>query len=259
MIQRASRDWLASLRMWRLWTALGREDILDRYRRSSIGMLWITLSFAAFVAVKVSVFGQMTTMPATEFGLFVTIGFGVWTFVNAMVLEACTAFVHSRHWILGVCIPYPVYLLQGIFRNLIAFGAIFVVVLAAVLWKGQLTTAAITVVPALAIHVLTAVWLSALLAPACARFRDLHHTIQTGMRLLFFLTPILWIPSASPMLSFLADINPVTHYIEIVRAPLLHGEVPLRSWLWVGAVNLAGLPAGLAAYAWSRRQLIFWV
>ena len=65
-----------------------------------------------FVAVKVSVFGQMVTVPVEEFGLFVTIGFGLWSFISGMLLDGCAAFIHSRHWILGSATPYPVFILH---------------------------------------------------------------------------------------------------------------------------------------------------
>lgn len=90
------RDWTESLRMWRLWLALGHEDIRDRDRRSSIGVAWVMLSFALFVGIKVLIFGQVSTTPRVEFGLFVTIGLAQWSFINTMVLDGCNAYIHSR-------------------------------------------------------------------------------------------------------------------------------------------------------------------
>lgn len=253
-------DWSRALRMWRLWLALGHEDLLDRYRRTTIGLGWIVLSFALFVAVKVAVFGQMAAVSATEFGLFVTIGFGLWTFISAMVLDGCTAFLHARHWILGVPLPQPVFLLQVLVRNLIVFASVLLVIGAALAWQlDALAPVAWTVLPALFFYVLTSVWISAILAPACARQRDLNQVVQIGVRLVFFVTPILWMPGISERLELIASLNPVTHFIEIIRQPLLYGRLPLDSWAWVLAINAVGLPAGLFAYAVSRKRVVFWV
>lgn len=253
-------DWTRALSMWRLWIALGHEDLLDRYRRTSIGLGWIVLSFAMFVAVKVLVFGQMASVSAAEFGLFVTIGFGLWTFISAMVLDGCTAFIHARHWILGVSLPYPVFLLQVVFRNLIVFASVAVVIAAALAWQlDGLSPAAWTVLPALVAYLVTSIWVAAILAPLCARHRDVHQVAQIVVRLLFFVTPILWMPGISEMLERLASLNPVTHFIEIIREPLLYGRIPATSWAWVIAVNAIGLPAGLLAYATSRTRVVFWV
>ena len=40
------RDAVSALAAWRLWTMLAWEDIRQRYRRSVLGPLWITLSMA---------------------------------------------------------------------------------------------------------------------------------------------------------------------------------------------------------------------
>lgn len=253
-------DWMRGLSMWRLWTALGAEDIADRYRRTAIGVVWIALSFALFVAVKLLVFGQMVEASTVEFGLFVALGFGLWTYINAMVLDACTAFIHARHWILGVSLPYPVFILQAVTRNILMFASILVVMAAAVAWSGVPWAAAQASVPvAFAAYVLTSLWLAAILAPLCARFRDLNHAAQTVMRLLFFVTPILWMPETNAVLASIARYNPIAHFIEVIREPIMHGTIPVDSWAWVVAINVVGLPLGCVVYARTRRNVVFWV
>src|SRR5437879_8406258 len=45
------RDLLSALKDWPLWTMLGWNDIRQRYRRSTLGPFWITLSMATFIGV----------------------------------------------------------------------------------------------------------------------------------------------------------------------------------------------------------------
>ena len=251
---------MMALRLAPLWTNLAWEDLLDRYRRTALGVSWILLSFALFVAVKVLVFGQMVSAPQIEFGLFVTLGFGLWNYINAMVVEGCTAYIHARAWILGTATPHPVYLLQVVFRNCLVFVLTLVVMGLALIWKPTAwTSAAWTVIPALAMYLFTSVWLIMILAPLCARVHDLYHAIQTAMRLLFFLTPVLWMPSISPVLARIAVLNPITSYIDIVRAPLLYDTVPTTSWLIVLSINCLGAVVGVAVYAKTRKRIPFWV
>lgn len=256
----ALRDWQRSFGQAPLWFNLALEDLRDRYRRTVFGVTWVVISFALFVAVKVVVFGQMVQVPQAEFGLFVAIGFGLWTFVNSMVVDGCTAYLHSRAWILGTAIPYPVFLLQAVLRNCLVFVLVLAVMGLALLWKPTPWTAnAWLAVPGLLVYPLTSLWLAAILAPACARFRDLHHAIQTGMRLMFFITPILWMPQISPTLARIAAVNPLTSYVEIVRAPLLYGVVPTASWQVVLGINLAGIALATVVYASTRKRIAYWV
>ena len=49
---------------------------------------------------------------------------------------------------------------------------------------------------------------------------------------LFFFTPILWQVETLKNRTYLAEMNPVFHWIEIIRAPLL-GHLPsVSNYLW---------------------------
>jgi ABC-type polysaccharide/polyol phosphate export permease len=253
-------DWSKSIRLASLWSNLAIEDLHDRYRRTALGLIWIVASFALFVMVKVLIFGQLTTASTTEFGLFVTIGFGLWAYVNSMVMDACTAYMHARPWILASAIPYPVFLLQAVLRNWMIFGLTMLVMAVALYWKtSDWSPRAWSVLPALACYFLTSVWLAAILAPLCARYRDIHHAVQTGLRLIFFATPILWMPADSGKLAMIARLNPISHYIAIVREPFIYDRIPVESWIIVLAFNIAGFAIGLFAYAATRRRVAHWV
>ena len=114
-------------------------------------------------------------------------------------------------------------------------------------------------IPGLLVYVVTPVWVAAILAPLCARHRDMLHAIQTAVRLLFFATPIIWMPGQSAVLDRLAHYNVLTHFIEIVREPLIYDTVPMDSWVIVLSVNAVGLVAGFASYAGTRNRIAFWL
>jgi len=159
----ALQDWSSSARLVPLWSNLALEDLRDRYRRTVLGLAWIIASFALFVTVKVFVFGQLTNVSAKEFGIYVTLGFGLWTYINAMVVDACTAYMHSRPWILGTSTPYPVFLLQAVFRNWLIFGMILLVMALAMFWKTTpWTTVSLSVFPALLVYAVSSLWLAAI-------------------------------------------------------------------------------------------------
>lgn len=254
------QDWSRSFSQHSLWANLALEDLRDRYRRTVFGLLWIVFSFALFVVVKILVFGPLNPASAYEFGVFVTIGFGLWTYINAMVMDACTAYMHSRAWILGTSTPYPVFLLQAVARNWMVFAMLLAVMALALPWNPvPLGARALWALPALAMYLLSSLWLSAILAPLCARWRDLYHAVQTGMRLVFFATPILWMPRGNERLSLIANFNPFSHFLAIVREPLMYDRVPMDSWSLVLAINATGLLAGAIVYAWTRKRVPYWV
>lgn len=256
---RAWNDWRQAIAMVPLWTSLAMEDLRDRYRRTALGVMWITISFGLFVLVKIVVFGQLAPTDTREFALFVTLGFGVWTFMSAMVNDACTAYMHARTWILGTSLPYPVYLLQVVYRNWLSFGMVMLVMLLALVFKPtRLAWSALSVFPALLAYFVASLWVATALSSLCVRYRDLYHTVQTSMRLFFFITPILWVPGKG-ILGTLAAVNPFTHFVAIIRDPLLYDTIPATSWLVVIAINLVGIGLAAWAYASTRNRLAYWV
>lgn len=260
LFARAAQDWTKAIRMWRLWTALGMEDLSDRYRRTLLGISWVVASFGIFVFVKIMVFGQMTTAPIGEFALFVTLGFGLWSFISTMVLDSCVAYTASGNWLLGTAVPYPVFFLQIIFRNWLVFALTLIVMAAVVVWqKHTWSPVMLSALAGLLVYVVTPAWLIAILAPLCARYRDMWHTMQTVMRLLFFVTPIIWMPSQSGNLAVIAKYNVITHFIEIVREPLIYETIPYTSWAVVLIVNVIGISIGFASYALTRHKIAFWL
>ena len=231
----AFHDWRQASKLASLCFNLALEDLRDRYRKTLLGVAWIIVSFALFVGVKVLVFGQMVSTSQVEFGLYVTLGFGLWTFINAMVVDACTAYMFSRAWILGTAIPYPVFLMQAILRNSMMFALELVVMALALFWKPtpwSATTSFGDPWPARTPGSPRCGWPRS--SPAVRADRDLHHTIKTGIQLMFFVTPILWMPTISTTLARIAALNPLTSFIDIVREPSCTDRVPVHSW-WVRA------------------------
>jgi ABC-type polysaccharide/polyol phosphate export permease len=256
----SSRDWLRAARMSRLWTALGFEDLIERYRRTFFGVTWLVVSFAVFILVYMLVFGHGSGLSTADYALYVTIGFGAWNFMASIVGESCTSYTSSGNWIQGTSIPYPVFILQTLYRNWLVFLLTIAVVIVAMLWlEDHWNAGMLWALPGLLVYVITPLWLIAILAPLCARWHDLHHAVQTGMRLLFFATPILWIPAQRAQLQLLAYWNPLTYFIDIVRAPLLGDGLPVQSWIVVGVVNAIGLVAGWVTYTLTRHRVVFWL
>ena len=259
-VHQSFSDWAKAMRMWRLWGALGWEDLSDRYRRTALGVSWLVTSFALFIAVYILVFGHSSGMSQADYALYVTIGFGLWTFISATVGEGCVAYSTSANWILGTSIPYPVFIFQTIYRNYLIFLLNLLVIAIALLWlKRSWSLASLWALPALLVYMITPIWLAAILAPLCARYRDALHAVQTGIRLLFFATPILWLPGQRSQLALLAHYNPVSYFIDIVRAPLISDAFPYTSWIVVLTVNCVGLLAGFITYALTRNRVVYWL
>lgn len=249
-----------SLSLWRFWLGLAWADWRRRYRRSLLGASWVFVSFALFIGVKVLIFGAMSRQEIGFFTIWLSVGFLAWTYIGSNIVEGCNVFIASSRWIKGARLPYLIYIYQSVVRNIIQFALSAGVVLIALIFvpppKGWMALSALLALP---VYVLSAIWVQLLLAVICARYRDLVHLSQTAVRLLFFLTPILWVPEDFGAFGQYAVYNPFTHYLAILREPLISGAFPVLSWLIVLSITLVGVVAAGCVFALNRKRIVFWV
>lgn len=260
LIAQSLQDWWKAIRMWRLWTSLAREDLSDRYRRTVFGVSWVLGSFALFILVYIVIFGQGSGVSQEQYTLYVAVGFALWGFISGVIADACVAYTASSHWMLGTSIPYPVYFLQSLYRDWLTFLLVMLVLAVLMVWRKETwTPEMLWAIPGLLTYCITPLWLAAILAPLCARYRDAIHGVQTILRVMFFVTPILWLPEQRTHLATIANYNILTHYIDIVRTPLIYDTFPYKSWIVVLAANAVGSVVGFFVYAMTRNRVVYWL
>ena len=116
-------------------------------------------------------------------------------------------------------------------------------------------------IPAFAVLALNGAWIAVLAGIVATRFRDIPPIIASLTQLLFFMTPIVWSYnrlSGSPLVSYV-ELNPVLHFVEILREPLLGQDIVGRHWVVVGAITLLGCVAALLALRNYRARVAYWV
>jgi ABC-type polysaccharide/polyol phosphate export permease len=107
--------------------------------------------------------------------------------------------------------------------------------------------------------VANALWVGILLGLMCARFRDIPQIIASLMQVALFLTPVMWKADMLGRNIFAAKINPLFHFLEIVRQPLLGGAIPTTSWLVVIMITGGGYLIALGIFARFRARIAYWV
>lgn len=258
--RQALLDIWTGILQWRVWTALAMEDLRRRYHRAAIGILWVTLSFLAFIVVKALVFNRFAGDLEFAFSIYLALGFLLWQFMNGVVTDGADVFVGASNWIKGVPMPLSTFVYQSIVRNLVVAGYSSVVIGMLMLYEGHvLGWGALLAIPALIVLIFTSVWVELLLGTVSARYRDIKHLVQTIMRILFFLTPVLWVPSVMGRLGEYTYWNPFANFIEIVRMPLLTGTVDSFHWIYVCSFTGLGAMLSVAAFLFSRHRIVYWI
>ena len=160
-------------------------------------------------------------------------------------------------------VKYVDYVLRMVASQAINFGYnILVVIGAIVLTPVQVTIADLVLLFTLPLVLLAVLGMCFLLSVVGARYPDFGELTQTILRLFFFVTPIIWMPTQTgrgAIVGAFLYANPFYYLIEIVRGPLVYGHVP---WFEIGvvaaAVPLMWLAAALA-YARAKPYIPLWI
>lgn len=254
-------DLAAGLAMFDLWRTFAWDEIQQRYRRSVLGVLWIILSYAIFVGGVWLFFSAFAGMDPAFFLMYVAIGYAAFTFLSGNIVDGCQVFTSSSTWIKSLALPYSVHVYRSIVRSVFTFALQLAVVVPVMIYLGWMfEPLMLLAIPALAVYFITAVAVQYFLGLIAARYRDIHHLVTSITRLLIFVTPILWVREGlSGLRANVADLNPLTHYIEIFRAPLMGTPPRLSSWVIVLVLTTVIWAVTAITASAMRRRLAYWI
>jgi lipopolysaccharide transport system permease protein len=208
------------------------------------------------------VFGTIFNSPMQEFLPFLAIGLIFWNYITSSLMEGSGAFVAYEAIIKQLPIPLMVHVARVIWRNtIILFHNFLIIPLLLVLFAKPLTLNMLLMVPGFILLVLNISWVSLLLALVCSRYRDLPQVISSLLQVVFYLTPIVWMPSLLPgrFGQTLLNLNPIFHLLEIVRAPILGINPSASNWMVSVGLLFFGWILTLAFYGRYKSRVAFWV
>ncbi|GAB2662645.1 ABC transporter permease [Arenimonas aestuarii] len=233
-----------SLRQPDYWAYSSWLEIATKYRRTSLGLLWLVLPTLVFVVVLGNVYSHLMGYALDEYLPYLATGYVTWRFLVQVVSDASGAFSVHKAFIMEGRIRLTDFILVSFSKAgfHLFFGAL--IVAGVLLWSPATSlTSAWTLLLTLPMLLANLGWIAVCIALIGARFRDTHELIGTVLVLGFLLTPILWTVERFPpdtLRGSAVRFNPAFHLIDMLRAPIL-GDMPERiSILVVCVMALVG-------------------
>ena len=257
MMNSALADIGAGFAMRRVWMALASEDIDDQHRRTTLGPLWLLINYLAFAGTFIFVFHRGDG--AENYAAYVATGLFVWFYIMETITQSVSLFVREESFIKGTKLPISVYVMrlamQSVIRAAYALAGCLAILLmsgvtfsVAWLWSIAGVLLIIAVTPAAII----------LFAFIGVFFPDSQFIIGNLMRIGMFLTPVFWVHTGEGSVrNAFYYWNPFTYFLEIVRIPILSGDLPARSLLLCLGLSLALWAVALILLGRYRRQVVF--
>ena len=259
----AIADIIGALRQFPSCLYLAITSVKLRYKRSILGPLWITITTAIFIFFISYLYTGFIRADFGHYLLNLALGWIIWQFIADSILQGAQTFQIGARVIQGSRMEKFFLVLQTVLTNLLIFAHnLLIAVVVLVVAGPPLSATTFLVIPGFVLIVLSAVWSATLFGLLCARYRDLFPTLQAVMRVLFFVTPIIWSPALlapnSPRLLFV-HLNPLAHYLDIWRRPLMGQAPDPLTWLVTTGCTVIGLGIAFVAFARYRRWVVFWV
>lgn len=259
--QLACQDIQEGVKGWRLWLLLSWQDIKMRYRRSTLGPFWVTLSMAITIYTMGLLYGKLLKMDLSVYYPFLASGMLTWNLISTLIIDGSNIFMESEGFLKQMKQPYSTFVFRVVGRCFIIFFHNLLALLPIVIFFHVKMGLALFLLP----MALLVIWVNAstyttILAILGTRFRDLPQLISSLIQVAFFMTPIMWSPSVLPeKYHFLIRVNPFAQFVEILREPLL-GKMPsLYAIEFVGVATLVGLVVGFLFFTRFRRRIVYWL
>jgi lipopolysaccharide transport system permease protein len=261
--QLAGTDLREGINLWRLAWVLGVSDIRLRYRGSTLGPFWLTLSTAVMIGSMGFLYAALFHVDTRSYIPFLSVSLVFWNFLGSLVSEGCTCFTVAEPLIKGTRMPFSVHAFRSLVRNVIVLAHNLIVIVGVFLFFHiGISFYALAMIPALALWLINGFAITLLLGALCARFRDVPQIVASLLQIAFFLTPVMWsasILSGRHRAVLLLKYNPFYYFLEILRAPLL--GTPMSVTLWSKALVCTAIIVGLAAifFAKTRGRISYWI
>ena len=255
-----SDEILSGFRAWPIWTVMAWDDIRQRYRRSLLGPFWITLSMGIFILLLGVIYSRLFHSDIRFYIPYLSAGFTVWGFISQTTNESSMAFSEGQRIIKQIKLPYLTYVLRVVWRNFIVFlHTVVIFIPVAIIFRVTPNFATLLVVPGLLLVCVNVTWAATILAVLSTRYRDMPPIVATVVQIMMFASPIMWPVSSLGDDTMVAELNPIYHLIQLVRAPML-GTVPeLLSWLIGGGMAVVGCSIAAALLVSKARRIVFWL
>src|SRR6476620_7983579 len=219
-----------------LLRTLVRRELRARFKGSALGLFWSLLYPLAMIAVYTLVFSVLwrVTGNIPHYPLFVLSGLAVWGFFQAGIQLGTTSLVQNGELIKKVWFPRELVPAAAVLAQTVTiFVMLAILIPVALIVEPANARTVVLVIPMVAALICLVLGLAWLFSIANVFYRDVEHLLAVTFLPWFFLTPVLYgleqFSAASGhrwLILLMRYGNPVTPYVEGVRAVVLQHVVP---------------------------------
>ena len=234
---------------------LVQRDIIVKYRRSVLGMLWSVLNPLLMMMVITAVFQRLFRFQVENFPMYYLTGSLMFGFVSEATSGAMVSIINSAALLRKVYIPKYIFVLEKCifsFVNML-FSFVAVLIMLVVLGMQVHWTIILCFIPMLYAF-LFSLGLGLILATMEVFLRDTAHIYSVFITLWMYLTPVIYPADILPQaVRAVVELNPLYYYVEYFRSLVMYGIVPGWNENAI-CIVFSLLLLGLGLFAFKKKQ-----
>lgn len=241
---------------------MGWQDFITLGRGSRLGKWWPTIGLAIRVTFVGLVLALVLGARSPDYIPWLATGWTAWGMISSAITGTSGTMNRNRGLMLTLQTPKEAFIVKVIVKEIALLVQNLLVVLGVLIaFRVTVTYAVLLLIPGLLITAAFLYGLGMIIAPLSAKYKDLVPFISAITGVMFFVLPIMWQPQLieSGLARQILGLNPLYHYLQVVRLPLL-SEVPTGlNYLLTGTGAIAVLVIGMLVMRKTRNKIVYWI
>jgi len=196
-----------------------KKEIRGKYKGSFLGILWSFLNPLLQVLIYAIIFPYIMRMQMDDYLIYLITGIIPWTFFTASINSGMVSIIANANLIKKVYFPRIILPISSVTSALVNFSISCLIVIGFVAFSGIGLSFNLLYLPLIMIiQYILLLGIVFILSAIDLYFRDIENIMQFFVNMLFYATPILYLPSIFPeKIKWVISLNPMAHIINAYR------------------------------------------
>lgn len=261
--RRELRPWSEFLNLFRfsdLLFQLTRRDLISRYKRSTLGVVWTMINPLGTMVILTYVFAGLFHKVG-GYPVYVLSGIIAWNFFSQTTSTALHQMIWGASLMRKIYIPRSTFVVSTVLTGIVNILLAMIPMMIIMGLVGSTFGPALLFLPVAIVCIgLFSLGMGLLLSTLAVYFTDIADMYQMVLLAWMYLTPVFY-PKEILLDSnrgWLMKVNPMYYLIEMFRAPIYQGSLPHWSDICIGAgISLIVAVAGWIFFTHKSDEFIY--
>lgn len=251
---------LVPVREWRVWASLGWMEIVQGYRRTFLGPIWLTLNIVIWSVAVSFVWAALFNTPTSDLAPYVTAGLMAWMWISSIIMEGGATFQTYGQYVRGIPIKKCHLIWAVAFKQVLVLAHHLVVYLGFIaIGLVPFNTNSLFLIVSMLVLFLLSVPIVAAISIIFVRYRDVQKMAGSLLILILVTTPVFWRPEFAGGRPSIFVYNPFYYIVEFFRLPILGEPIPIEITSVILGMTAAAWIIGFVVYRKFQQFVIYWV